>query len=328
MNGKFFEVLLAAAIALSATDWGFKGLQDIGPTNTHYSPDELLNGHAEGTGNFGTNAGDHNNSFLTLKEEQNILNTIINLEESQRPSEVVAVNQNYFAYPLFSENSGETSHGDNQGIDRSSQLQELPFNSQDGGSPNAVRPSSPWPPSPSSPIDDGELFGAVGYAPLSDNQYFDIESFLNADFPSDFATESAISSLFDSPTVTRQTSITSQQSETIDQLAQFLGAAIDSPSTPDFSPKQGPKFPAEFTSVKNTEVRGGILEVGGTASSYVKGTSTFDSSSRISEMEQLLRDSGSTAAKVKRKGEISYGFILLSQKQTARLLWKVWQLHT
>ena len=303
MNVKFFEVLLAAAVALTATDWGFKGFQDKALSNTYYSPDELLTGQAGSTNSFGRNSsGNDSNSFLTFKEEQNILNTIIHLEESQRSPGRLLVNQNYFAYPLFSQSSGETNDV-HQDVNRSSRPQELSFDAQDGGSTVESTLSSTWPPSPSSPIDDGELFGAVGYAPLSDNQYFDIESFLNADFPSDFNTDNEIGSLFGSTSITRQTSISSEQSESLDQLAQFLSASIESPNSPQFSPKRGPKFPIQFRSEEYAE--GGISEVH-QPTKHIKGTSTKDGTAKINEMKTLLKDDEDVASKPKGKGMMSF----------------------
>lgn len=315
MNGKFFEVLIAAAVVLTATDWGFNVLQDKGASNTYYSPDELLTGQAGSTSSLGTNSvGSHSNSFLTFKEEQNILNTIINLEESQSSSRRLIVNQNYFAYPLFSQSSDETNNG-HQDVDRSSRSQELSFNAQDGGSTVESTLSSTWPPSPSSPIDDGELFGAVGYAPLSDNQYFDIESFLNADFPSDFATENELGGLFASTSISRQTSITSEQTEALDQLAQFLSASIESPNSPEFSPKHGPKFPKQFRSVEDVGGEAGISEIQQPTKSYVKRTSTKHGT-RINEIDTLLKDGEDITSKPKGKGMISF-IILVIRKLTS-----------
>ena len=296
MNGKFFEVLLAAAVILTATDWAFKELQDIGPSNIYYNPNDLLSDEATSSRSVGANAPEDHDVPIFNKEEQSILNAIINLEESQISSRV-ALNQNYFAYPLFSQNSDEASSGDHN-LHQDSSLQELPFDLQDGVSPGAARPSSPWPPSPSSPIDDGELFGAVGYAPLSDNQYFDIESFLNADFPSELTTESAIGSLFSSPSLGRSTSVTSEQTEAIEQIAELLGASIDSPKSPEFSSKRGPNFPKQFSSVK------GAVGKGGPTHSFLKspmvhGTSTIDEYERSLQNDEEVPD-----VRSKRKGMV------------------------
>ena len=302
MNGKFFEVLLAAAVVLTATDWAFKGLQDIGPSYLYYNPNELLSDEATSSRSVRTNAPENQDASFFNKEEQNILNTIINLEESQMSSRTVAESQNYFAYPLFSQNSEETRSGSHN-VHQDSGLQELPFDIQGGVSPGAARPSSSWPPSPSSPIDDGELFGAVGYAPLSDNQYFDIESFLNADFPSELATESAIGSLFSSPSLGRSTSVTSEQTEAIDQIAELLSASIDSPSSPEFSSKRGPSFPKQFTSVK------GAVDEEGPTHSFLKtpmvhGTSTIDEYERLLQNDEEVPD-----VKSRRKGMFSLNCI-------------------
>ena len=313
MTVKFLEVLLAAAVALSVTDWGFKDIHDTTSINTQFRPDELINDQQDTTNNYGaSSSGQDSSAYTFTKEEHNILNAIINFEESQIPAARFLPNTNLLAYPLFSQESDESNYSDDI-FNRNAALQQT-HNTQDGGSPSAGRASS-WPPSPPSPIDDGELFGAVGYAPLSDNQYFDIESFLNADFPSDIATDNAISSLFASPSVTRQSSINSEHAETIDQLAQFLGSAIESPSSPEFIPKSGPKFPAQFLPSlgENAEVEEATGDVGGDPSiSFSKEVpQSLDGPSRINEIEKLLKSDylETLTTKTKGKGTINLHFV-------------------
>lgn len=265
MNGKFFEVLLAAAVLLSASDWSFKGFEDVYQSNA-YNPEELPNRQVGNTNRY-VSSGNH----LSLKEENDILNTIINLEEEPGTTRI-AGNTNFLAYPLLNNHTDDSSYNDEN------------FNPDPQA--DIARPSS-WLPSPPSPIDDGGLFGAIGYAPLSDNQYFDIESFLSAEFPSDIETDDAINDLFGTASATTQTSIrsTSGPSETIDELAEFLGKSIESPTSPEYIPKTGPRFLSNLLHASR-EISESAKNVGD-SSELTEGKSA---KSKISETGKLLKD--------------------------------------
>ena len=252
MKPKFLEILLAAAIALTATNWSLK---DEALSNTYHRPDDLLEGQIYTGNSFSTIYPHRELPSLTLKEEQTIIDTIINLEETQQQRAAVRPITNFFAYPLVSQNSDGQSYES----DSDNYVPSVPENvgmTQEGlGSPLPGRPGSThsWPTSPPSPIDDGGLFGAIGYAPWSNNQYFDIETFLNADLApeivdQDFSNLSQDGFFFGAVTDSSSwadkgsESATVQQSESLDELSKFLEDSIESPGSPDLSKKDVASF--------------------------------------------------------------------------------------
>lgn len=301
MNGKFLEVLLATAVALSASNWGFKELQDFNQY-TSYRPDELLSGQETNASNLRGTFSRQNLSFSTFKDDQNILDTIIHLEESQRclTAIVSPPYTNYFAYPLISNSESQPSYAIDDLSPESPRHETL--NSQ-VGSTEVARPSL-WPLAPPSPIDDGGLFGAIGYAPLSDNQYFDIESFLNADFPTDVATDNAIDELFGSVAISRQSSVSSEQNESIDQLAQFLGASLETPTSPETIPKRGPKFPSQLLSNSKQSLET-VSEADKAGHSFVKEISMpVNPTVKIGDIQKQLKDDYFAASLINPKGKM------------------------
>ena len=323
MKGQLLEALFYTAIALSVTEWGFKGNPDNSLSNT-YNPSDLLNGEAD----IPIDATSQNQPLATatFKEEQNILNTIINWEESQRIIRY-RQNNNFFAYPLVSQSSDGQSYDSDSG----SYSPEFPVQQQQAVEGYGASP--PWTLNPPSPIDDGELFGAVGYTPLSSNQYFDIESFLTADFPVESPSGNGANPLdslsqdgyLGAATASsprwmekRINSVTSEQSETLADLAEFLESSIQTKD--EFNPKKA-KF-QDFNKYPNPDIPVEIpqtfddIYLDGPRSFYEKsgGASKVASdASKISDigLNDLLKDDyyGSATSKSKGTGGV---FMVLS----------------
>lgn len=301
MKGQLLEALFYTAIALSVTEWGFKGNPDNSLSNT-YNPSDLLNGQAD----IPIDAASQNQPLATttFKEEQNILNTIINWEESQRIR--YRQNNNFFAYPLISQSSDGQSYDSDSGS--YSHSPEFPV--QQPQPVEGYGASPPWTLNPPSPIDDGELFGAVGYTPLSSNQYFDIESFLTADFPVESPrSANPLDSLSEDGYLGAATaasprwmekrinSVTSEQSETLEDLAEFLESSIQTKD--EFNPKKT-KF-QDFNKYPNPDIPIEIpqtfddIYLGGQRSFYEKSgaaSKVASDASKISEigLNDLLKD--------------------------------------
>lgn len=320
MKGQLLEALFYTAIALSVTEWGFKGNPDNSLSNT-YNPSDLLNGQAD----FPIDATSQNQPLATttFKEEQNILNTIINWEESQRRIRY-RQNNNFFAYPLVSQSSDGQSYDSDSG----SYSPEFPVQQQEAVEGYGASP--PWTLNPPSPIDDGELFGAVGYTPLSSNQYFDIESFLTADFPPESPSARGSADPLDSLSQDgylgaatassprwmekRINSVTSEQSETLEDLAEFLESSIQTKD--EFNPKKAKfhdfnnKYPNPDIPVEIPQTFDDIY-LGGQRSFYDKPTAASkvaSDASKISDigLNDLLKDDyyGSSTSKSKGTGMV------------------------
>ncbi len=234
MKFQFVEALLSIAVALSLFDWSNRNDHDGRSLGTTYLPTSILQGRVEDRSSIvrptiGT----------STKEDETIIDSIINWEENQRLGRF-RQNTNLYAYPIVSQNP----------VIQNYDAQLSPYSSsssQIGGAdgPNAdsdrlpspasqpSSASSQWPSSPGSSFDDGELFGAVGDTPQNSAQYFDIDSFLDGSFSSPSTTNTL--SPFEG-TDTREISSpnwlideSSMPQESVDDLAQFLQASIESP---------------------------------------------------------------------------------------------------
>ena len=224
MKWKFVEALLHLAVALSFTDWNYRNEFDNSFAGT-YIPNDISLGSANIPD---SRVGPHSQ---TAKEEANIIDSIINWEETQRFSGF-GRNTDFLAFPIVSQNSAiSLEHIDSDPSSRSSLCSQQvgaisPGNAagSTSSSEGLLSPETLWPQSPGSSLDDGELFGAVGYTPQSSTQYFDIESFLNANVSSPTLGSHSYFDSVTGPNWVDQPLLpaSSVKSETVEELAQFL----------------------------------------------------------------------------------------------------------
>ena len=113
MKWKFVEALLHLAVALSFTDWNYRNEFDNSFAGT-YIPNDISLGSANIPD---SRVGPHSQ---TAKEEANIIDSIINWEETQRFSGF-GRNTDFLAFPIVSQNSATSlEHIDSDPSSRSS----------------------------------------------------------------------------------------------------------------------------------------------------------------------------------------------------------------
>eukprot|EP00794_Sanderia_malayensis_P003717 gene3717-4237_t len=238
MNFKFVTGLLNIAVALSLFDWKNNNEQELQSFGTFLPPVNVLQGQ--------TGRDSHRMSNLRpSKENESVIDSIINWEESQRSNRYNRDNVSLVAYPILSQQNSPFHHDfDTQSSGASLNLRpnlevaNLPTSVEE-----PVSPGDAWiPSSPSSSFEDGELFGAVGYTPQDSTDYFDIESFLNnVSFPSPSSSSLSSSASFEDAAnggvFPPPNWINGSPSESLEELAEFLQASIASPESggsPDF----------------------------------------------------------------------------------------------